>query len=218
MIKRSVLCQLVGQEGTKHHKFLKNYCLQHVWKAIHGNLGNTCEKSNKCNQCDYASSRAGELRTHFKTHSLQKSNKWSQCDCTLCLFLAIIKERVGGGIPQKCNFQMSGRPFEETFENAHWGRRQTNATDVTLNPLVQALLKHIWKRTMEKSKTNVTNVTLHPLMQALWKHIWKCSMEKSKQCNQCDYEFAHVGSLRTHFKTHKLRNNKISGVFQLLPL
>ena len=120
MIKRSVLCQLVGQEGTKHHKFLKNYCLQHVWKAIHGNLGNTCEKSNKCNQCDYASSRAGELRTHFKTHSLQKSNKWSQCDCTLCLFLAIIKERVGGGIPQKCNFQMSGRPFEETFENAQW--------------------------------------------------------------------------------------------------
>ena len=39
MIKRSVLCQLVGQEGTKHHKFLKNYCLQHVWKAIHGKKG-----------------------------------------------------------------------------------------------------------------------------------------------------------------------------------
>ena len=83
-------------------------------------LGNTCEKSNKCNQCDYASSRAGDLRTHFKTHGLQKPI----CDyvCTLFLFLALIKERVGGGIPQKCNFQMSGRPFEETFENAHWGK------------------------------------------------------------------------------------------------
>ena len=34
--KKISLCRLVGQEGTKHHKFLKNYCLQHVWKANHG--------------------------------------------------------------------------------------------------------------------------------------------------------------------------------------
>ena len=27
------------------------------------------EKSNKCNQCDYASSHVGNLRTHLKTHS-----------------------------------------------------------------------------------------------------------------------------------------------------
>ena len=26
------------------------------------------EKSNKCNQCDYATSKAGYLRKHFKTH------------------------------------------------------------------------------------------------------------------------------------------------------
>ena len=38
------------------------------------------EKSNKCNQCDYASSRAGHLRTHLKTHSGEKSNKCNQCD------------------------------------------------------------------------------------------------------------------------------------------
>ena len=42
--------------------------------------------------------------------------------------------------------------------------------------------------------------------------------EKQNKCHQCDYAFAHMGSLRTHFKTHKLRNNKKSGVFQLLPL
>ena len=38
------------------------------------------EKPNKCNQCDYASSRADILRTHLKTHSGEKSNKCNQCD------------------------------------------------------------------------------------------------------------------------------------------
>ena len=38
------------------------------------------EKSNKCNQCDFASSYASALRTHLKTHSGEKSNKCNQCD------------------------------------------------------------------------------------------------------------------------------------------
>ena len=37
------------------------------------------EKSNKCNQCDYASSYASSLRTHVKTHGGQKLNKCVQC-------------------------------------------------------------------------------------------------------------------------------------------
>ena len=37
-------------------------------------------KSNKCNQCNFASSRAGNLRQHLKTHSGEKSNKCNQCD------------------------------------------------------------------------------------------------------------------------------------------
>merc|ERR1712243_308799 len=38
------------------------------------------EKSNKCNQCDYASSFASDLRTHLKRHSGEKSNKCIQCN------------------------------------------------------------------------------------------------------------------------------------------
>ena len=38
------------------------------------------DKPNKCDQCDYASSRVGHLRTHLKTHSGEKSNKCNQCD------------------------------------------------------------------------------------------------------------------------------------------
>ena len=31
------------------------------------------EKSNKCNQCDFASSQAGNLKPRYKTHSGEKS-------------------------------------------------------------------------------------------------------------------------------------------------
>ena len=37
-------------------------------------------RSKKCNQCDYASSRAGHLRRHLMMHSGEKSNKCNQCD------------------------------------------------------------------------------------------------------------------------------------------
>ena len=37
------------------------------------------EKLKKCNQCNYASSQAGDLRKHLKTHSGEKSNKCNKC-------------------------------------------------------------------------------------------------------------------------------------------
>ena len=36
------------------------------------NTNNEGENSNKCNQCDYASSDAGNLRAHLKIHSGEK--------------------------------------------------------------------------------------------------------------------------------------------------
>ena len=44
------------------------------------NTNNEGEKSNKCNQCEYASSVKGSLRSHLKMHSGEKSNKCNQCD------------------------------------------------------------------------------------------------------------------------------------------
>ena len=38
------------------------------------------EKPNKCNHCHYASSEAGDLRKHLKIHSGEKSNKCNQCE------------------------------------------------------------------------------------------------------------------------------------------
>ena len=54
-------------------------------------------KSNKCNQCNFVSFWAGNLRTHLKTHSGEKPNKCNQCDCFFWC-----------------------RRFEETFENTQW--------------------------------------------------------------------------------------------------
>ena len=42
-------------------------------------LDHSGEKSNKCNQCDFASYRARSLRAHLWTHSGKMLNKCSQC-------------------------------------------------------------------------------------------------------------------------------------------
>ena len=64
------------------------------------------EKSNKCNQCDYTSSCAYNLRTHLRTHSALQCGEVKQMQpMWLCLF--------------------SGRQFEEKI--------QTNATNVTMH-------------------------------------------------------------------------------------
>ena len=77
----SDMCFLNTDSGEKSNKCKQcNYASSDL-----GNLRthlkiHSREKSNKCNQCDYASSRAGDLKRHLKTHSGEKSNRCSQCD------------------------------------------------------------------------------------------------------------------------------------------
>ena len=42
----------------------------------------TGEKSNKCNQCSYASTQAGNLKRHLKTHSGEMAKQCNQCQYT----------------------------------------------------------------------------------------------------------------------------------------
>ena len=61
---------------------LENYGLKDANMKILKKNSDNVITSNRCNQCDYASSRAGNLRTHLKMHSGEKSNKCNQCDFT----------------------------------------------------------------------------------------------------------------------------------------
>ena len=56
-------------------------CNMHQLKSDRQHLKtHSGEKTNKCNQCDYASFHAGHLRTHLKTHNGEKPNKCNQCN------------------------------------------------------------------------------------------------------------------------------------------
>ena len=67
-------CQLVEMEQILEH----DHSMQKNFSERVANVQR--EKSNKCNQCDYASSYASALRAHLKLHSGEKLNKCNQCD------------------------------------------------------------------------------------------------------------------------------------------
>ena len=93
----------------------------------------TGEKSHKCNQCDYASNQAGNLKTHLKIHSWIKSNKCNVCDYA-------------------CSDPSSFRRHLKK----HIGKRQTNASNVTLPQHGQAVWCLIyWKHVLHETKSFV---------------------------------------------------------------
>ena len=96
-------------------------------------------KSNKCNQCDYASSVAGSLKRHLKTHSGEKSCDYASSQAgNLRKHLKIHS----GEKSNKC-YQRNYASFcagnLRRHLKTHSGENQTNATNVTMHPLWQAI-------------------------------------------------------------------------------
>ena len=72
----------------------------------------------------------------------------------------------------------SGRPFEDTFENAQWKKsNKCNQCDYSSSH-TSHLRRHL--TTHRKSQTNANYVTMPPLGQTLWGHIWKHTVEKNQ--------------------------------------
>ena len=88
---------------------------------ILGTETNNGEKSNVCNQCDYASPRASNLRTHLKMHSGEKSNKCNQCD-----YVSFEASNLRRHLEMHCGEKFNNEiihhlcsMFDETFQNMH---------------------------------------------------------------------------------------------------
>ena len=99
--------------------------------------GNSGEKSNKCSQCNYASSWAGNLRMHLKTHNAEKSNTfenphWRKAKQLQPMWLCILTWRRFKDTFEKTQWRQvsqvprmwlcipSGRRFKDTHENTQW--------------------------------------------------------------------------------------------------
>ena len=94
--RHNTMKQTCKKIGLKGEEILK----KKTDKAI-----NLMIKSNKCNQCGYASSQAGNLRRHLKTHSGDKPYKCNQCGYAFSQpdHLRTHMKIHSGEKPNKCN-------------------------------------------------------------------------------------------------------------------
>ena len=78
------------------------------------------EKANKCNQCDFAFSQAGSLRSHLMIHNGGKSNIFNKCDYASSLARELRKHLK--------------THFVDTVET-----KQTDTTSVTMHAMIHPI-------------------------------------------------------------------------------
>ena len=129
-------------------------------------------KSNKCNQCDYASNNAGHLRQHLRTHSGEKPNKCNQCDFASYQASDLRRhlKKHSGEKSNKCNqcdFASSRADNLRAHLKTHSGEKSNKCNQCDFSCFYASALRRHLQRTVEKSQTNATSVTFHPSMQVL---------------------------------------------------
>ena len=102
------------------------------------------EKSQKCNQCDFACHNQGNLKVHFRIHNGEKPYHCNQCD-----------------------FACSKASNLNVHVKTHSGEK-SNATSVTIHLPLLVIWKVIWKHTLAKSAINANCATLQPLKLVIW--------------------------------------------------
>ena len=86
------------------------------------------ERSNKCSQCDFASTQAGHLTRHLKTHSGKKSYKCNQCDLASSNAHQLRTHlKIHSGERKKCNqcnypSSQAGMLFKKSIRNIDFYR------------------------------------------------------------------------------------------------
>ena len=122
-------------------------------------------KSNECNQCDFASIEAGNLKKHLETHSGEKPDKCSQCEFASLQAgnLRRHSKTHSGEKPNKCNqcgFASIRASHLKTHLKTHSGEKSNKCNQCDFeSSWACALRRHLKRHKREKAK-NDTNVTL----------------------------------------------------------
>ena len=95
-------------------------------------------------------------------------------------------------------------------------RGQTDATNVSMRPFMQAIWGNIWQHTVEKNHANAASVTLFALTQVLWGDIWRGTDQYRKgkvtiyHCEQSEDSHKNIKTLRLGFKIDEINTNSFT--------
>ena len=152
------------------------------------------EKSNKCNQCDYASYHAGSLREHLKMHSGEKSHKCNQCNFAFTAAIRVhLNSHYGGtwNICNQCNFASSHASSLRVHLKMRSGEKSNKCGQCNYGSLRPSSLKtHLKIHSVKKKKV---------FIKVHWECIWWNTLERS-QTNATYVTSSHASALRRHLK------------------